>query len=122
MRALALAMVMVMSLMLNAQPSELSDKTISTSINTGVVIVEFGADFVEPFSGWDEVTDCIYYRVDIAKYPNIKDKYRIRSIPTIILFNNGTKVDMWKANIMLELDVTSKDIQISVDDILSQKF
>ena len=108
------------------QPVQLSKNSLSSAINTGVVIVEFGVEFgvefAQPFSDWASVEDCEYYRIDIGEYPDVKKKYKVRFIPTLILFNNGVKVDVWKANIMLELDVTADEIQSSIDAVLSDKF
>ena len=89
------------------EPKYLTSDTFSKSINTGIVIVEFVASFVEPFSEWEAIEDGTYYRVDIEKYPDLKKKYKVRSIPTILVFNNGSKELTYRANIMLELDVTA---------------
>ena len=61
------------------------------------VIVEFWASFnaANCFTDWDKIENAIYYRVDIAKAPNVKKEYRIRMAPTIILFKGGVKEDMW---------------------------
>jgi|TARA_R110000803_G_scaffold91670_4_gene159195 thioredoxin-like negative regulator of GroEL len=122
MRALVTIVVTFMCTLVYSQPAQLSNKTIASSTSSGVVIVEFGAAFAQPFGKWESVTDCEYYRVDIGKYPEVKSKYKVRSIPTIMLFNNGVRVDAWKANIMFELDVTVDEIQSSIDNILSDKF
>ena len=88
-----------------------------------MVIVEFVASFAEPFEDWEQVEkEGPYYRVDIEKYPNLKKKYKIRSIPTIIVFNNGSKELMYRANIMLELDVTASEIHQDIEDIFNDKF
>ena len=103
-------------------PKSLSPETFNRAINTGVVIVEFDAKFAKPFADWDEIEDCKYYRVDIEKYPELKDKWKIRTVPTIMLFHNGNKHKTWKANIMLELDVTAKEIQEEIEELLSSQF
>lgn len=110
------------STLVYGQPKQLTDQTIAESINTGVVIVEFGAEFATPFADWAKVNDCRYYRLDIGKYPGVKKEYRVRSIPTIMLFNNGVKEETWKANIMLELEVTADEIQETIQGILLGKF
>ena len=110
------------SMLLYGQPKQLTDQTIAESINTGVVVVEFGAEFATPFADWAKVADCRYYRLDIGKYPDVKKEYRVRSIPNIMLFNNGVKEETWKANIMLELEVTADEIQEAIQDILLGKF
>jgi len=105
-----------------AEPKYLTSDTFSQSINTGIVIVEFVASFADKFAEWEDIKDGTYYRVDIEKYPDLKKKYKVRSIPTILVFNNGSKELTYRANIMLELDVTAKDIHEDIEDIFSDKF
>ncbi len=104
------------------EPTYLTSETFSKSINTGIVIVEFVASFAEPFSEWEEIEDGEYYRVDIEKYPDLKKKYKVRVIPTIIVFNNGSKELTYRANIMLELDITAEEIHEDIEDLFSDKF
>jgi thiol-disulfide isomerase/thioredoxin len=106
----------------NTEPKYLTSDNFSQSINTGIIIVEFVASFAEPFSEWESIEDGTYYRVDIEKYPDLKKKYKIRSIPTILVFNNGSKELTYRANIMLELDVTAEEIHEDIEDIFSDKF
>ena len=56
------------------------------------------------------------------KAPNLKKKYRVRTVPTIIVFNNGFKELTYKANIMFELEVTAEEIHEDIEDLLSDKF
>tara|TARA_R100000963_G_C4600207_1_gene74197 strand:- start:155 stop:574 length:420 start_codon:yes stop_codon:yes gene_type:complete len=83
------------------------------------IIVEFWASFNAEncFAEWDKVKNAIYYRVDIAKAPNIKKEYRIRMAPTIILFKGGIKEDMWKAGLDLAMPVGLSDIQEAIDEV-----
>ena len=117
-----LSMVLTTSVFAQSSPKTLSTETFYRAINTGVVIVEFNAKFAEPFGYWDELEDCKYYRVDIEKYPELKDRFKIRTVPTIILFHNGVKDKTWRANIMLELDVTAEEIQEEIEELLSSQF
>jgi thiol-disulfide isomerase/thioredoxin len=103
-------------------PKYLSADTFDKAINTGIVIVEFVASFADKFEDWKDIEDGVYYRVDIEKYPDLKKKYKVRSIPTIIVFNNGSKELTYRANIMLELDVTAEEIHEDIEDLFSDKF
>ena len=67
------------------------------------VIVEFYAKFndANKFDQWQELTDVIYYRADIAVCPTAKKKYRVRMAPTLIIFKDGINellhnIDNWK--------------------------
>ena len=83
---------------------------------------EHAEKLFDEFGDWDELEDCKYYRVDIEKYPELKDRFKIRTVPTIILFHNGVKDKTWRANIMLELDVTAEEIQEEIEELLSSQF
>ena len=82
------------------------------------IVVEFWASFnaANCFADWDKIKNAIYYRVDIAKAPNVKKEYRIRMAPTIILFKGGVKEDMWKAGLDLMLPASLNDIQEAIDE------
>ena len=82
------------------------------------IIVEFWASFnaANCFADWDKIENAVYYRVDIAKAPNVKKEYRIRMAPTIILFKGGVKEDMWKAGLDLMLPASLSDIQEAIDE------
>jgi len=104
------------------EPKYLTEASFDKAINTGIVVVEFVASFAEPFSDWQKIKDGEYYRVDIEKSPELKKKYRVRTVPTIIVFNNGSKELTYKANIMFELDVTAEEIHEDIEDLFSDKF
>lgn len=103
-------------------PKVLTEANFNQAINTGVVIVEFVASFAEPFAEWEKIKDGEYYRVDIEKSAELKKKYKVRTVPTIIVFNNGAKELTYKANIMFELDATAEEIHEDIEDFLSNKF
>ena len=83
------------------------------------VVVEFWAKFNEAncFGDWDKLEDVVYYRVDIAKAPQAKKKYKVRMAPTIIIFKDGVKETVFKAGLDLMLPATLKDIQEAIDEV-----
>jgi len=87
--------------------------------NTKPVIVEFWAKFNEAncFAEWEEIENAIYYRVDISKAPAAKKKYKVRMAPTIILFKDGIKEDMWKAGLDLVLPADLEEIQEAINEV-----
>jgi thiol-disulfide isomerase/thioredoxin len=93
-------------------------------IQKGVVIIEFNAPFNQEngFHSWYKLENCEYYRVCIEGAPQLKAKYKIKSIPTIIMFNNGVKEGTYKANIMLQLPVSFFDLQKEIDGLYLDKF
>tara|TARA_R110002049_G_scaffold99948_1_gene243063 strand:+ start:4499 stop:4909 length:411 start_codon:yes stop_codon:yes gene_type:complete len=83
------------------------------------VVVEFWAEFNEEncFAEWKELKNVIYYRVDIAKAPKAKKKYRVRMAPTLIIFKDGIKENVFKAGLDLLLPADLKEIQESINEI-----
>jgi thiol-disulfide isomerase/thioredoxin len=86
---------------------------------TKPVIVEFWAKFneVNCFADWGKLEDVIYYRVDIAKAPEAKKKYRVRMAPTLIIFKNGIKETVFKAGLDLMLPANLNEIQEAINEI-----
>ena len=82
-------------------------------------MVEFWAKFNEAncFAEWEQLKDAVYYRVDIAKAPEAKKKYRVRMAPTIIIFKGGIKETTFKAGLDLELPADLKEIQESINEV-----
>ena len=83
------------------------------------VVIEFWAKFNEAncFAEWDELEDVVYYRVDIAKAPAAKKKYKVRMAPTIILFKDGIRETVWKAGLDLELPTNLEEIQEAINEV-----
>ena len=100
-------------------PSNFNEKT-----TKDIVAVEFWVEWnsSNEFTGLIELGDCEKYRVNIGKYPKLQEKYKVTSIPTVIIFESGEEKDRFKANIMFELEATKKDVQKSIDKIMLAKF
>ena len=84
-----------------------------------IVVVEFWAKFNEAncFGDWDKIEDAIYYRVDIAKAPEAKKKYKVRMAPTLIIFKGGVKETVFKAGLDLVLPADLEEIQEAINDV-----
>ncbi|OUU71878.1 MAG: hypothetical protein CBC27_06655 [Opitutia bacterium TMED67] len=83
------------------------------------IVIEFWAKFNEAncFADWDKLENAIYYRVDIAKAPEAKKKYRVRMAPTIMIFKDGVKETVFKAGLDLMLPADLNEIQEAVNEI-----
>ena len=106
----------------------ITDDDFENVINTNVafgddetkpVIIEFWAKFNEAncFAEWEELKDVIYYRVDISKAPEAKKKYRVRMAPTLIIFKEGVKEEIFKAGLDLMLPADLNEIQDAVNEV-----
>ena len=87
--------------------------------DTMPIVVEFWAKFneVNCFAEWEQLKDATYYRVDIAKAPDAKKKYRVRMAPTIIIFKGGIKETVFKAGLDLELPADLEEIQEAINEV-----
>ena len=93
--------------------------------DTSIVIVEFWVKFNQEncFSDWNKLKGVTYHRIDIATSPIAKKKYRVRMAPTLILFVDGVKTDVFKAGLDLVLKEDLSEIQSAIDEAkLSSQF
>jgi len=100
------------------------DQTISNNNafgdeNDGTIVVEFWAKFNEAncFNEWKQINNASYYRVDISKAPQAKKKYRVRMVPTVIIFKSGSMEKIFKAGLDLALPVGLAEIQETINEI-----
>ena len=99
--------------------NKINEKQAFGDDETKPVVVEFWAKFNEAncFAEWNKLEDVIYYRVDIAKAPNAKKKYKVRMAPTIIIFKDGVKENVFKAGLDLMLPASLEDIQEAINEV-----
>ena len=93
--------------------------------DSSLVIVEFWAKFNQEncFVKWNKLKGVTYHRIDIATAPISKKKYRIRMAPTLILFVDGVKTEVFKAGLDLVLKEDLAEIQSAIDEAkLSSQF
>ena len=83
------------------------------------VVVEFWAEFNDDnkFEDWDKLENVVYYRSDISKCPVAKKKYKVRMVPTLIIFKEGVKEEMFKAGLDLILPADLNEIQESINEV-----
>ena len=87
--------------------------------NNETIVVEFWAKFNETncFNEWKQIKDASYYRVDISKAPQAKKKYRVRMVPTVLVFKSGSMEKIFKAGLDLTLPVGLAEIQEAINEI-----
>ena len=79
----------------------------------GKSIIEFNAGFNTKNGSKDlgKVSGAKLYRVDIEAKPSLKEKYKIKSVPTIIYFVDGQERYRWSAGIDMKLHMHFSEIQ-----------
>ena len=106
----------------------ITDKDFDSKINerkafgddqTLPVVVEFWASFndANKFVNWDKLKNVIYYRANITDCPIAKKKYKVRMVPTLIVFKEGIKEKIFKAGLDLMLPANLNEIQEAVNEI-----
>ena len=103
----------------NSFEEKISNNSAFGDDNEETILVEFWAKFNEAncFGDWDKLEDVVYYRVDIAKAPKAKKKYKVRMAPTLIIFKGGVKETVFKAGLDLLLPADLEEIQEAINDV-----
>ena len=99
--------------------SKINERSAFGDNQTLPVVVEFWAEFNDgnKFTDWNKLTNVVYYRADISKCPAAKKKYKVRMVPTLIIFKEGIKEKMFKAGLDLMLPAELSEIQEAVNEI-----
>ena len=88
------------------------------------LVIEFWADWNDSNKCHflSNLKDCRVYRICIEDYPDLAESYKIKVLPTIIVFNKTEAIATFKGNLMFKLDVEKKEIQAVIDSITISKF
>ena len=105
---------------------ELTDENFDRAIKRGLVVVEFWATWNEAnkvtvLDDWDNF-DAKVYRVNIDLYPKVQSDNEVVILPTIIIYDDGKEVKRLQGDMSFSLEVTKKQLDKIVDEILMSKF
>ena len=107
----------------NAQDA--TDKNFKDKTKKGFVVVKFTSKWQEKnldpkiLDGIEGHNDCIILTVASEDAKKVVKKLRIRNYPSIALFYNGSKKEVWKADMDGIVEVSSDDIKSAIDDVLA---
>ena len=83
-------------------------------------------------AGWNEANGCKWFmslkdcktlgKVDVAKNPKEAKKYKIASVPTIIIFKDGEEVARFQADLSFTLAATREEVQEKIDEVIMSDF
>ena len=112
---LLILLFMIMSSSVNAQTYD--------KCGEDICVVEFNASWnsANDVAWLHKLTDVGTKRILIDKGSWQKD-FSIVVTPTIIIFVNGKEEKRYKANIMMVIEETQKDVQGKIDEIIMEDF
>ena len=102
-----------------------TDKNFKDKTKRGFVVVKFTSKWQENkldpkiLDGIEGHNDCIILTVASEDAKKVVKKLRIRNYPSIALFYNGKKKEVWKADMDGIVEVSSDDIKEAIDDVLA---
>ena len=87
--------------------------------NENLVVIEVWAEFNKDnaFHDWKKLEGVKYARINLAKAPGIKKKYRVRMVPTILVFKDGYKELEYKAGLDLACPVTLEELVGDIEEL-----
>ena len=103
----------------------INDGNFKSKIAKGFVIVKFTAGYqmknLDPklLDGIKGHEGCVILTVLSENAKKVIKKLRIRNYPSLALFHNGSKKEVWKADMDGIVDVKNKDIKKAIDNVLA---
>ena len=103
-----------------------TDKNFKDKTKKGFTVVKFTSKWQEKkidpkilkdIKGYN---DCIILTVASEDAKKVIKKLRIRNYPSIALYYNGSKKEVWKANMDSIIEIESKDIKKAINDVLAE--
>ena len=84
-----------------------------------IVVIEFYVEFNKQnaFKEWEQLKGVKYFRADMQHAPEMKKKFRVRMAPTLIIFNQGIKEEVFKAGLDLICPVTLAELVESIEEL-----
>ena len=105
--------------------AQVTDKNFKDKAGSGLVVVTFTSEWQEQdldpaiLKGVKGYEDAILITVKSEDTKKICKKLRLRNFPSIALFHDGSKKEVWKADMDGEIDADSDDIKSAIDEIKS---
>ena len=103
----------------------INDDNFKSKISKGFVLIKFTAPYqyanLDPklFDGVEGHEGCVIYSVDRSTVKKVVKKLRIRNYPSLALFHDGKKKEVWKADMDGIVDVSNKHLKKAISDALA---
>ena len=113
-------------LFLSTLTAQVTDKNFKDKIGSGFAVVVFTSNYqakdlddsvLKGVKGHEDVQILTVKSADVKK---VIKKLRIRNYPSVALFFDGSKKEVWKADMYGEVDVTASDIKSAISDVLAE--
>ena len=110
---------------LSTLTAQVTDKNFKDEIGDGFAVVVFTSNYqakdlddsvLEGIKGYE---DAQVFTVKSAGLKKVIKKLRIRNYPSVALFHDGKKKEVWKADMDGKVDITNKHIKKAISDALA---
>ena len=109
---------------LSTLTAQVTDKNFKDEIGDGFTVIVFTSEWQEKdldgsiLKGVGGFEDAKIITVKSDDVKKVCKKLRIRNYPSIALFHDGSKKDVWKADMDGEIDVSASDIKKAISDAM----
>ncbi len=113
-------------LFLSTLTAQVTDKNFKDKIGSGFAVIVFTANYQEKdlddsvLKGVKGHEDAEIFTFKSAGLKKVIKKLRIRNYPSVALFHDGSKKEVWKADMDGEVDCTAGDIKSAIDEVLAE--
>ena len=108
--------------------AEVGNESFYKGIAQGISVVYFNAewnesnDILDTLETIDEYEQAKLYYVDIVINVELKEEYRAKRIPMVILFLDGQVVKKWKGSLKNVLNIGPEEVKEEIDDLLEDTY
>ena len=106
--------------------AQVTDKNFKDEAGSGLVVVTFTSEWQEQdldpaiLKGVKGHEDAVLITAKSEDTKKVCKKLRLRNFPSIALFHNGSKKEVWKADMDGEVDCSASNIKSAIDDVLAE--
>ena len=110
--------------LLSTLTAQVTDKNFKDKVGDGFTVVVFTSNYqakdlddsvLKGIKGFEKAKIFIVKSADLKK---VVKKLRIRNYPSIALFHDGSKKEVWKADMDGEVDCSAKDIKSAIENAM----
>ena len=111
-------------LFLSTLTAQVTDKNFKDKVGDGFTVIVFTSDWQEKdldvsvLKGVAGFEDAQILTVKSADLKKVVKKLRIRNYPSIALFHEGSKKEVWKADMDGEVECSASDIKKAIQDAM----